>query len=188
MFSKILPKKFPPAKNPLLLAKQNEIRQLQLKPFKRIHFKFDPFHSQVVSIREFLQHLDRRQVHKTNPKCLIRTEIVCDQQEPTITAHLENGKKIHFKTANLTTIELLEYFNQYSKKFIQPTAINKEKMQNRHYNVLVEMYDMVYNLFPEFDQLFDEETFYLVACGLTIISVAICFILSRFIHLREANI
>ncbi|KAH9416208.1 hypothetical protein DERP_000707 [Dermatophagoides pteronyssinus] len=151
MFSKILPKKFPPAKNPLLLAKQNEIRQLQLKPFKRIHFKFDPFHSQVVSIREFLQHLDRRQVHKTNPKCLIRTEIVCDQQEPTITAHLE-------------------------------------KMQNRHYNVLVEMYDMVYNLFPEFDQLFDEETFYLVACGLTIISVAICFILSRFIHLREANI
>lgn len=83
--------------------------------------------------------MDRRQVHKTNPKCLIRTEIVCDQQEPTITAHLgknylifqfliyilffskivlENGKKIHFKTANLTTIELLEYFNQYSKKFI----------------------------------------------------------------------
>nr|XP_046917971.1 uncharacterized protein LOC124498281 [Dermatophagoides farinae] len=118
MFSKILPKTFPRAKNPLLLAKQNEIRQLQLKPFKRIHFKFDPFHSQVVSIREFLQHLDRRQVHKTNPKCMIRTEIVCNQQEPTIVAHLENGKKILFKTANLTTIELLEYFNQYTKKFI----------------------------------------------------------------------
>lgn len=50
------------------------------------------------------------------------------------------------------------------------------------------MYDMVYNIFPEFDQLFDEETFYLAACGITIISVAICFILSRFIHLREANI
>ncbi|KAH9527676.1 hypothetical protein DERF_001683 [Dermatophagoides farinae] len=61
-------------------------------------------------------------------------------------------------------------------------------MQDRHYSVLIEMYDMVYNIFPEFDQLFDEETFYLAACGITIISVAICFILSRFIHLREANI
>lgn len=38
--------------------------------------------------REFLQHLDRKQVHRTNTKCSIKTEILCDQQEPQIIANL----------------------------------------------------------------------------------------------------
>ncbi|KPM09216.1 hypothetical protein QR98_0077490 [Sarcoptes scabiei] len=67
--------------------------------------------------REFLQHLDRKQVHRTNTKCSIKTEILCDQQEPQIIANLENGKRIIFKTAYMTTLELLQYWNRFAKQF-----------------------------------------------------------------------
>lgn len=49
MFPKFLFKR--PFRDQLRVAITNEIRLLQLKPVKRIHFKFDPFHPRVVSIR-----------------------------------------------------------------------------------------------------------------------------------------
>ncbi|KPM09215.1 LSM12-like protein [Sarcoptes scabiei] len=61
-------------------------------------------------------------------------------------------------------------------------------MSTRHYNVLVKIYELVYNGFPDFDQIFDEETFYISAFAITIVSIATCFVLSRFITLREADI
>lgn len=37
--------------------------------------------------REFLQHIDCKKVQRTNPKCIIKTDIV-EQEEPSITVHL----------------------------------------------------------------------------------------------------
>lgn len=56
-----------------------------------------------------------------------------------------------------------------------------------HFNVLAELYSLIYNLFPDFDLVFDEETFYLTVISIVLCSIAICFLLSRFITLHEAN-
>lgn len=116
--SKILPKN-PNArpKNPLFLLYKSEKRILHVKPYKRVHFQFDPFHSQAGSIREFLYNLHTKQVRTTNPKCIFRTDILSNQEEPVVTFHLEDGKKLIFKTQNLTLIELMQLFNQYTKRF-----------------------------------------------------------------------
>ncbi|KAI2802964.1 39S ribosomal protein L53/MRP-L53 [Blomia tropicalis] len=119
MLSKILPRTAPRAKNPLLLAYNNEKRAIQLKPYKRLHFQFDPFHPQVASIRQFLININTKQARSTNPKCTFRTDILSGGEEPIVTAHLENGKKIIFKTANLSLLELLQHFNQFSDRFTE---------------------------------------------------------------------
>lgn len=116
-FSRILPRTAPKAKNPLYLALKTEKYAVQLKPYKRLHFQFDPFHPRVASIREFLTTINTKQARKTNPKCAFRTDILSNQEEPVVTAHLENGKKLIFKTANLSLLELLQHFNQFTVKF-----------------------------------------------------------------------
>ena len=118
-FSRILPRLPSKAKNPLLIAYNKERRNLQLKPFKRLHFQFDPFHPRVASIREFLTNINTKQARKTNPKCTFRTDILSGQEEPVVTCYLENGKKIIFKTSNLTLLELLQHFNQFTVQFTE---------------------------------------------------------------------
>lgn len=56
-----------------------------------------------------------------------------------------------------------------------------------HFRIHSEIYDQVYNYFPDFDDLFDEETFYLSAIGVTLVSILICFILSKRIKLQEVD-
>lgn len=41
---------------------------------------------------------------------------------------------------------------------------------------------------PAFSDIFDEESFYLAFIGLTIVTLLVAFILSRFITLKEADI
>lgn len=66
---------------------------------------------------EFLIYLDNKRVRRTNIKCTFKTDILSGGQEPQVTCLLENDKKLIFKTARLSTIELLQYFNQYADKF-----------------------------------------------------------------------
>ena len=57
-----------------------------------------------------------------------------------------------------------------------------------HFDVHQHIYKRVYNWFPDFDELFDEESFYLTAIGVVILSILVCFLLSRKITLTEADI
>jgi hypothetical protein len=51
---------------------------------------------------------------------------------------------------------------------------------------LFDAIDDFYNQLPSFEQVFDEETFYLFAFGFTCCTILTAFILSRFITLKEA--
>ena len=53
--------------------------------------------------------------------------------------------------------------------------------------VLAEMFDRAYGWVPDFDDLFDEEGFYIFAFTITIASILVCFLLSRKITLHESN-
>ncbi|XP_054156910.1 uncharacterized protein LOC128955280 [Oppia nitens] len=111
------------ARDPLKRELKNQLKLINLKPTKRVHLKFDPFHPHVSSIREFLVAVSSPNIIKTNPKCIIKTEIVCQRQEPTITVSLENGKTIIFKTDLLSTLEITKNYNQLVNKLTAtPTA------------------------------------------------------------------
>lgn len=45
-----------------------------------------------------------------------------------------------------------------------------------------------YSKLPAFTDIFDEEGFYLAFIGLTIITILVAFVLSRFITLKESDI
>lgn len=60
-------------------------------------------------------------------------------------------------------------------------------MAVNHFKVHAQMYDRLYNYIPSFDDLFDEESFYLFALLVTIVSIIVCFLLSRRITLRESD-
>jgi len=48
------------------------------------------------------------------------------------------------------------------------------------------LYSRIYNWFPAFNDVFDEETFYIFAAVVVAGSIFIAFLLSRFIKLKEA--
>lgn len=60
-------------------------------------------------------------------------------------------------------------------------------MATDHLKTHLSIFSKVYNLFPRFDEIFDEQTFYMVALIVTLTSILVAFILSRFITLKEYN-
>ncbi|KAI5713158.1 hypothetical protein M8J76_007752 [Diaphorina citri] len=86
---------------------------LNLKPVKKIVFKFDPFDDGCLTVRKFMWHFNIRTVLKTNPLCSVKTEIVCDRSEPVVDVSLANGESVLFKTRNLNELELFQLFNKH---------------------------------------------------------------------------
>ncbi|XP_050447362.1 uncharacterized protein LOC126849505 [Cataglyphis hispanica] len=97
-----------------------EIKRVNLTPVKRIDFRFDPFHKQVKQTRDFQFYISAPRVCATNPYCLMKTEIVCDRSEPTITFNLQSGEKVILKTAFLTSLNILELYNKHITKLVPP--------------------------------------------------------------------
>jgi large subunit ribosomal protein L53 len=102
------------------IAKQ--LRLLNLKPVKKIEVKFDPFKKNVTETREFLFSLTGTEVLATNLNCKVKTDILCDRSEPSVTFTLSSNEVIVFKTGNLTNLELLRLCN----KHITPLASTEE--------------------------------------------------------------
>merc|ERR1739848_685820 len=82
---------------------QKQIKRLNLKPVKRMHFSLDPFHPSAKSMRHLLYHFSSEKVRGTNPKCVYKTDILSDRSKPTINVHLDDSIddlcRITFKTA-----------------------------------------------------------------------------------------
>nr|XP_012218569.1 PREDICTED: 39S ribosomal protein L53, mitochondrial [Linepithema humile]XP_012218570.1 PREDICTED: 39S ribosomal protein L53, mitochondrial [Linepithema humile] len=106
-----------------------QLKRVDLKPVKKINIRFDPFHEHVIDTRNFLQYITSSKISATNPYCSIKTEIVCDRSEPTVTFNLQAGEKIVLKTALLTTLNILELYNQHITRLIppDPAAIEAKK-------------------------------------------------------------
>lgn len=98
--------------NPVLIAARRAAKNLQLRPFKRISVKFDPFHKNVTPIRDFLYQVSALRVRQTNPDCALKTEVVCDRSDPSIELTLLNGHRVVIRTDYLTNLEVLETMNK----------------------------------------------------------------------------
>ena len=64
---------------PNVLTYSFQIKLVNLKPVKRMHFTFDPFNPQVKSIRHILFHFSSEKIRATNAKCVYKTDIVSDR-------------------------------------------------------------------------------------------------------------
>ncbi|XP_020815572.1 39S ribosomal protein L53, mitochondrial [Drosophila serrata] len=97
-----------------------QLKSVNLKGVKRITVQFDPFAENVKSTREFLFLLSTPKVAQTNPKCVVKSDIVCDRQPSCIKFALIDSaqeqakvKEIRFNSDNLNTLELLQLCNRH---------------------------------------------------------------------------
>ncbi|XP_035233942.1 uncharacterized protein LOC118205772, partial [Stegodyphus dumicola] len=71
----------------------------------------------IIFFRDFFFHVSSRKIRKTSETCLIRSDVVNDRSEPTISIDLTNGMNVLFKCANLTALEVAREFNQIIEKY-----------------------------------------------------------------------
>ncbi|XP_057332471.1 39S ribosomal protein L53, mitochondrial [Microplitis mediator] len=107
----------------LLGAIGKQVKLLNLQPTKKITVQFDPFYEKVKPIRDFLFQVSTPKVLKTNLTCVLKTNIVCDRSEPTVTCELVNGEKVLFKCENLDTLDLLTLYNKHITPLAPPEEI-----------------------------------------------------------------
>ncbi|XP_037894184.1 uncharacterized protein LOC119640316 isoform X2 [Glossina fuscipes] len=77
-----------------------ELKRVNLKGVKRITVTFDPFAANVKSTREFLFLLSVPRVTQSNPNCLLKTDVVCNRQQPKIKFSLIESAQEHLKLCN----------------------------------------------------------------------------------------
>ncbi|XP_034110572.1 39S ribosomal protein L53, mitochondrial [Drosophila albomicans] len=110
-----------------------QLKSVNLKGVKRITVQFDPFAENVKSTREFLFLLSTPKVSLSNPKCVVKPEIVCDRSPAFIKFSLIDSaqeqakvKEIRFNSANLNTLELLQLCNQHVSTLAPPEEITNK--------------------------------------------------------------
>jgi large subunit ribosomal protein L53 len=89
-----------------------QLKQVDLRPVKRITYKFDPFHPNTKEFRNLMYYMSIATVRQTNYKCNFKTEVLSDMSEPEMLCKLENGSQLRFVATNLTTLEILEELNR----------------------------------------------------------------------------
>ncbi|XP_068217342.1 large ribosomal subunit protein mL53 [Palaemon carinicauda] len=101
----------------------HQTKLLNLKPAKRIVFTFDPFGENITSIRNVLFQMNIPAVQETNPKCIVKTNIVCNRANPTVDVTLQTGHKLLFNTQNLEALEILKLFNKLVSSQFKPEEV-----------------------------------------------------------------
>ena len=104
----------------IISAIGKQLKSVNLKGVKRVTVTFDPFAENVASTREFLFLLSTPKVIKTNPNCVLKTEVVCNRQPAEIKFSLIDSvqeqceaKHICLSSQNLNTLELLQLCNKH---------------------------------------------------------------------------
>ncbi|XP_076678945.1 mitochondrial ribosomal protein L53 [Andrena cerasifolii] len=96
----------------IISAIAKHLRSLSLKPVKSISIKFDPFHN-AMETRDFFFHITTPKIIATNPRCIVKPKIVSDRSEPEVTVKLLSGDNVVFKSANLTSLNILQLYNKH---------------------------------------------------------------------------
>ncbi|XP_072427416.1 large ribosomal subunit protein mL53 [Chiloscyllium punctatum] len=83
-----------------------------LKTVKEIIVQFCPFESNVRGAREFLAAIGTEKARLTNSNCRIVADIKHDETEPVISIIFNDGERLIMKAANLTSREMLSFFDE----------------------------------------------------------------------------
>ncbi|XP_029039655.1 39S ribosomal protein L53, mitochondrial isoform X2 [Osmia bicornis bicornis] len=97
----------------LISAIIKQLKSVNLKPVKSINIQFDPFHKKASEVRDFFFHITCQKIIATNPRCVVKPQIVSDLSEPIIKFKLLSGDNVVFKTTNLTSLNILQLYNKH---------------------------------------------------------------------------
>ncbi|XP_067124646.1 large ribosomal subunit protein mL53 [Centruroides vittatus] len=122
---------FQPSVNPVAKATFTLLKEFHLKGIKRIEVKFDPFHPNVKSIRDFVYYLSAPRIRQSNVKCAFKTSVVNDRSEPTALVTVDSGHKYLFKTGNLTSLEVVQEFHKILQKHAPQEKIDEYSFTRR---------------------------------------------------------
>ena len=95
------------------------ILSVNLKPITRIKYTWDPMHPRVQSVRKVMFYLSSEKVRNTNPAVFAKTEVVNDRSEPMAQYDLVDGRRLVFKTAYLTPLEVIGTINKYALPLVK---------------------------------------------------------------------
>ncbi|XP_031848808.1 mitochondrial ribosomal protein L53 [Nomia melanderi] len=123
----------------IISAIAKHLRSLTLKPVKSINVKFDPFDYNALQTRDFFFHITTPKIFATNPNCTVKPQIVSDLSEPVVTFKLLSGDNVVVKSANLTSLNILELYNKHITPLApsepetgsERTAADKEEKKKR---------------------------------------------------------
>lgn len=102
-----------------------ESKLLNLQPVKKLTFSLDPFHPSVSALRNAMVHFSWKRVRNSNPKCLVKTEILSDGRAPEMKAELNDGRTVVFKAATMAGSDLLHQYNRIVLPLVKEEEVAK---------------------------------------------------------------
>lgn len=90
-----------------------ELFGFSLKNIKRLEVKFDPFHPNACNVREFYQGATDKKSLKTNPECVTKAQIACDQSDPLVTVHYQDNHKLVINSKYLESNHIIRVIRQF---------------------------------------------------------------------------
>lgn len=94
-----------------------------LDSIKRIDVKFDPFHPNAGNVREFFQAASEKKAIKSNPECITKAKIVCDNSDPLVTIQFKDNHKLVINGKHLESghfVKLIRHFRNLHKDEPEP--------------------------------------------------------------------
>lgn len=89
-----------------------------LRNIKRLEVKFDPYHPNAVSIREFYQGATSKKILKTNKEIITKATIVSDLSDPLVTVEFADSHKLVLNGKYLESnhiVKLIKRFEEHHK-------------------------------------------------------------------------
>ncbi len=103
---------------------QQQTGLLNLEPVKRVAFRLDPFAPDAQGIRTFMWAISKQKTRATNPKCVVKTEIVSDGSPQQIKFEFNDAlerKPVLFKAGTMDGLEMLFEFNKLVLPLVKVT-------------------------------------------------------------------
>lgn len=89
------------------------LAEFSLKNVKRLEVKFDPFHANAGAVREFYQGATFKKALRTNPECITKVEVVCDQSDPLVKVQFVDNHKLVLNSKHLEPNHIIALIKQF---------------------------------------------------------------------------
>lgn len=93
----------------------SQVVGFSLKNIRRIEVKFNPFHENAANIREFYQGVTQKRRSKTNPECIFRAQVVCDNSDPLVTIQFRDNHKLVLNTKHIESGDIVKVIRQFEQ-------------------------------------------------------------------------
>ncbi|KAL8580167.1 hypothetical protein ACOMHN_059140 [Nucella lapillus] len=85
------------------------LRSYHLRSVKSMKFTFDPYMSNVRSIRDVVFQMHIPQVVSSNPNTQLKVDVKSNGADPVIDVTFVDGHQLVVRTANLSTVQVLDH-------------------------------------------------------------------------------